>query len=70
MEGIQSKIRSSWLALVTGAEIAKTKTSFLKARCSYLYNGPFCCSCSTLFGLNCVLFSLNNSGFDHYFISY
>ena len=42
MQKTQSKTRTfSWLASVTGAEVAKTETSFFKVQNTFLYNGPF-----------------------------
>ena len=67
MQKTQSKITRFFLqTLVTGAEVAEIKTSFLEILCSCLYNGPFCCSCSTLLNSNHVPLRPNSFGFNHY----
>ena len=71
MQKTQFKTTTSFLsALVTGAKIAKTKTSFLEVQCSYLYNSFFYCSYSIKLNLGYVPLCPNNFGFDYCFFVY
>ena len=55
------------LALVTGVEVTKTETSFLKIWCKYLNNGLFYCNYSIKFCSNYIPLCLNKFDFNYRF---